>query len=123
MSFAQAVIDRTKRGVLALSELCPTPQSPMQTGQVIPVHVGLVQTDVMVFDKQGRFVPGLKMDQFELRIDGKAQPLSFFEMVAAGSSFDEAIWAKAVGKAAPSGETEVTKGINPGRVLLCSGES
>jgi len=37
----------------------------------------------MVFDKEGHFVPDLKMDQFELQVDGKYQPISFFEMVSA----------------------------------------
>lgn len=95
----------------------PPAQNPPQTG-AIRVKVGLVQTDVMVFDKQGRFVPDLKMNQFELRVDGKTQPVSFFEMVSAGSPYDEAIWAKASGTAAPAAETYVTKGVNPGRVLL-----
>jgi VWFA-related protein len=69
-----------------------------QADNTIRVHVGLVQTDVMVFDRQGHFVPDLKMDQFELRVDGKVQPIQFFEMVSAGSDHDREIWAKAEGK-------------------------
>lgn len=44
----------------------------------------------MVFDKQGRFVDGLKREQFELVIDGKPQPIAFFEQVRAGSAQEEA---------------------------------
>jgi VWFA-related protein len=40
-------------------------------------------------DKRGRFVDGLKAEQFELRVDAKRQPLIFFEQVAAGSSAEE----------------------------------
>jgi VWFA-related protein len=44
----------------------------------------------MVFDKQGRFVEGLRPEQFELTLDGKAQSISFFERVTAGSSTEAA---------------------------------
>jgi len=66
----------------------PAGQNPPQAG-TIRVKVGLVQTDIMVFDKQGHFVPDLKMEQFEFRVDGKVQPLPFLEMVSAGSPHDE----------------------------------
>src|SRR6185295_15258904 len=45
--------------------------------------------DVTVVDKQGRFVEGLQPEQFELRVDGKPQPIAFFERVTAGSSVEE----------------------------------
>jgi VWFA-related protein len=95
----------------------PAGQNPPQTG-TIRVSVGLVQTDVMVFDKQGHFIPSLKMDQFELRVDGKVQPIEFFEMVSAGSRHDEEIWAKADNKPVPATEQPITKSANPGRTLL-----
>jgi hypothetical protein len=41
------------------------PQQPDQA-DVIRVNTELVQTDLMVFDKQGRFVDGLKPEQFSL---------------------------------------------------------
>jgi len=53
---------------------------------VIRVNTELVQTDVMVFDKQGHFVDGLKAEQFALKIDNKPQTVSFFERVTAGKS-------------------------------------
>ncbi|MBV9209908.1 MAG: VWA domain-containing protein [Acidobacteria bacterium] len=56
-----------------------------QADEVVRVNTDLVQTNVMVFDKQGRFVDGLKREQFEVVVDGKAQPVSFFEQVKAGS--------------------------------------
>ena len=65
--------------------------------EVLRVYTELVQTDVMVFDKQGRFVPGLKREDFELRIDGKLKPIEFFEKVTAGSINEESQLAKARG--------------------------
>ncbi|MFY9622017.1 MAG: VWA domain-containing protein [Pyrinomonadaceae bacterium] len=56
-------------------------QSPAQD-DIIRVNTELVQTDVTVFDKKGRFVDGLTASDFELVIDGKPQDISFFERVA-----------------------------------------
>ena len=62
----------------------PTP-SPKPPDDVVRVYTELVQTDVMVFDKQGKFVNGLTADNFELRIDGKPRPIQAFEQITAGS--------------------------------------
>jgi VWFA-related protein len=70
-------------------------QTPPQTKptepseDVIRVETNLVQTDVTVVDKKGRVVTGLKPNQFELRVDSKAQTLSFVEEVVTGSLAEE----------------------------------
>ena len=51
---------------------------------VIKFDTSLVQTDVSVFDKNGRFVDGLKPEQFVLKIDKTQREISFFERVTAG---------------------------------------
>ncbi|HVF43131.1 MAG TPA: VWA domain-containing protein [Pyrinomonadaceae bacterium] len=56
---------------------------------VIRITSELVQTDVAVFDKRGRFVEDLKPEQFELQVDGRVQPVIFFERVTAGSRSEE----------------------------------
>src|SRR6266568_8600618 len=79
-------------GTLALAISICAQTKPSQTREqadVIRVNTELVQTDVMVFDKKGRFVDGLKADQFALKIDGKPQPVSFFERVTSGSQPDQ----------------------------------
>jgi VWFA-related protein len=67
------------------------------------VNTSLVQTDVMVFDKQGKFIDNLKREQFVLKIDGKTRDISFFELVKAGSANEEAQLAAARGVASKSG--------------------
>jgi VWFA-related protein len=63
-----------------------TQQPPRKSpDEVVRVYTELVQTDVMVFDKQGRFVDGLTKENFELRIDGKPRPIEAFEKITAGS--------------------------------------
>jgi VWFA-related protein len=62
----------------------PTP--PQSQEDVVRVYTELVQTDVMVFDKQGKFVNGLNKDDFELRIDGKPRAIQAFEQITAGSN-------------------------------------
>lgn len=56
---------------------------------VVRTKTELVQTDVTVVDKRGRFVEGLSAEDFELRVDSKLQLLSFFEQVKAGSVDEE----------------------------------
>lgn len=68
----------------------PQPAKPGQDDDVIRVSTTLVQTDVMVFDKQGKFVEGLKPEQFELKVNGKPVPISFFELVTTGSAQEKA---------------------------------
>jgi VWFA-related protein len=63
----------------------PEQQQQAQGEEVVRVNTELVQTDVMVFDKKGHFVDGLKPEQFVLRIDNKPQTISFFERVASGA--------------------------------------
>src|ERR1051325_8587116 len=61
-------------------------QSP---DDVVRTKTELVQTDVTVVDKRGRFVEGLNAEDFELHVDSRLQPLSFFEQVRAGSGDEE----------------------------------
>ena len=82
------------------------PAQREQDEDVVRINTELVQTDVMVFDKSGRFVDGLKPEQFELRVDGKAQAVSFFERVAAGSANEEAQLAASRGINRPSSASE-----------------
>ncbi len=64
---------------------------------MVSVSSRLVQTDVMVFDRDGKFVDGLKPEQFELKVDGRAQSVLFFERVEAGTVNEDAQLAAARG--------------------------
>jgi VWFA-related protein len=61
-------------------------RKPDAQDEVLRVDTQLVQTDVMVFDKNGKFVDNLGREQFELRVDGKPVPVSFFERVTTGNA-------------------------------------
>ncbi|HEV7798714.1 MAG TPA: VWA domain-containing protein, partial [Pyrinomonadaceae bacterium] len=78
----------------------PTAAPSQDQSEVLRVYTELVQTDVMVFDKQGHFVNGLKSSDFELRIDGKPKPIEFFEKITAGSVNEESQLAAARGSGA-----------------------
>jgi len=62
-----------------------TTPPPKTRDDVVRVYTELVQTDVMVFDKQGRFADGLTKENFELRVDGKLREIQGFEKISAGS--------------------------------------
>jgi len=64
---------------------------------VIRTNTELVQTEVMVLDRQGHFVDGLRPEQFELTLNGTKQSVSFFEKVATGSQTEAAQLAVARG--------------------------
>ncbi len=92
-----------------------------QDEDVLRVKTELVQTDLMVFDKQGRFVEGLSPEQFELTLDGKPHAVSFFEHVAAGSSAEAAQVARAGGgpaKTAGPNATPPPTATGAGRVVF-----
>jgi VWFA-related protein len=65
------------------------PSPDAQAEDVLRINTELVQTGVTVLDKQGRFVDGLKPEQFELRVDGKPVQLLFFDRVAAWTAREE----------------------------------
>lgn len=69
----------------------PGQTTPQDQPEVLRVFTELVQTDVMVFDKGGKFVKGLTRENFELKIDGKPKPIEFFETVTAGSINEESL--------------------------------
>jgi len=64
------------------------PSKPEPSDDIIRVSTELVQTDVMVFDKKGHFVDGLRPEQFKLSLDGLPHPVSIFERVTSGSPLE-----------------------------------
>lgn len=89
-------------------------QPPDQDNDVIRVNTELVQTDVMVFDKKGRFADGLTLEQFALKIDNKPQPISFLERASSGAPGElkkTNTGPSSTGSAAPgSGSATLTQG-------------
>ncbi|MGD0307719.1 MAG: VWA domain-containing protein [Acidobacteriota bacterium] len=67
------------------SQTNPPDQTAGKSAGTIRIQVGLVQTDLTVSDNKGRFVEGLKQDQFEMLVDGKLQPIAFLELVTTGT--------------------------------------
>lgn len=100
----------------AHAQQTPPPTPPQQTDDVIKISTDLIQTDVTVFDKQGRFVDNLRREQFELLVDGKPQPITFFEKVKAGSTSEETQLAAARGKTISQGET--VRPMDRGRTIF-----
>ncbi len=94
-----------------------SPQSGKAAG-TIRINVALIQTDVMVFDKQDRFVDNLAQDQFELLVDGKPQPISFFERVHTGGPIPAPAAEKPEGTEAAPVDSAAGSGPEAGRTLL-----
>jgi VWFA-related protein len=103
--------------IVPLAAAQTKPATPEQD-DVIRVDTTLVQTDVMVFDKKGHFVDGLKPDQFALKIDNKPQPIAFFERVASGSLRESRVTAGTSNPNRAGEPAPTTAGTAPGRVVI-----
>ncbi|MDT5063119.1 MAG: hypothetical protein QOH63_3578 [Acidobacteriota bacterium] len=97
-----------------------TEQKTEQTDDdVLRISTELVQTDVVVLDKQGKFVDGLKPEQFELKVDGKPQPITFFERVTTGSNNEESQLLAARGNTPPlTRNAASTSPLKRGRTVI-----
>src|SRR5207245_1652354 len=67
-----------------------TPQSQQKPPDIAPediirITTSLVQTDVVVTDKNDKIIPDLKLENFELYDNGKKQEVKFMEFVSVDS--------------------------------------
>src|SRR5882672_7458334 len=82
---------RTIAILLVLASFAPlaltqTPQKPEPVpDDIIRVTTQLVQTDVVVTDKNDQILTDLKLEDFELYDQGKKQEIKFMEFVGVGS--------------------------------------
>lgn len=98
----------------------PTPvPKPVEEEDVVRISTELVQTDVTVFDKDGKFVSGLKPEEFELSVEGKPQPIALFESIVTGGRREESVLRSAGGKKTTSQPAPADSGESiPGRTIL-----
>lgn len=107
MSFSNFARRRLCIAILSITAiagivLAQDPQRPADQPEVIRISTELVQTGVVVLDKQGKFVDGLKPEQFLLKVDGKPVTPSFFEQVTAGTTRERNLEAAAARGVVPS---------------------
>ena len=96
----------------------PTPPTQKQDVEVLRVNTDLVQSPVMIFDKQGHFVDGLQREQFELLVDGHPQAITFFDRVTAGTPAEALKFENARKAAGAPTVGPPTKGSVYGRTLI-----
>ena len=80
----------------------------------VRITTELVQTSVVVLDKQGRFVDGLKPEEFLVKVDGRPVTPSFFEHIVAGTVREE----KLERSAAKAAATAPTGAAYRGRTII-----
>ncbi len=64
----------------------PAPAQDQGPEDVIRISTALVQTDLVVTDKDGNVIPDLRIDEFKVYEKGKQQELKFMEFVSTDSS-------------------------------------
>ena len=57
------------------------PPAPQQPPLTFRAEINYVEVDARVLDQQGKFIPGLKPEEFEVFEDGKPQKVSAFSLV------------------------------------------
>jgi VWFA-related protein len=105
--------------LLLLSFVITTPlgQQPQPSqDEVIRITTDLVQTGVVVIDKQGKFVDGLKPEDFVLKVDGRQVTPSFFDRVTSGTVREEKLEGSVAKGAAPPPPT--TGATYRGRTII-----
>jgi VWFA-related protein len=90
--FCLAALLKGMAGVPSVVKAQQQPPNPQD--DVLRVNTELVQTAITVVDKNGKFVEGLDRGQFELTVDGKPRPISFFERITAGSPREQQLTAR-----------------------------
>jgi VWFA-related protein len=93
-----------------------TPTPSPQADDVLRINTELVQTDVMVFDRRGHFVDGLRPEQFVLTLNGQAKNVSIFERVTSGSSSEAAQVNSSRSISAPAANQSIAN--RPGRLIF-----
>src|SRR6185369_10925624 len=102
--------------VVASAQAQTKPAPSPEQDDVIRVNTELVQTDVMVFDKKGQFVDGLKAEEFALKVDNKPQTISFFDRVTSGKVSGAPNTAG--GAVTNSGNTSNPNATKRGRIII-----
>jgi hypothetical protein len=90
-----------------------------QSDDVLRINTDLVQTAVTVVDKDGRFVDGVDRSKFELTVDGKPRPISFFERVTAGSAREEQLATRADPGATATNAPPTVSPTAPAAATIC----
>ena len=90
---------------------------PKEQDDVIRISTELIQTEVMVFDRNGHAIHDLKPDQFELTFNGSPRALSFFDRIVSGSGEEGAQIAAARGQSPDSVSSPITA-TQRGRLLF-----
>src|SRR6185369_14412401 len=117
--FQRTLIGITCALVAAAAQAQTKPSPSPEQDDVVRVNTELVQTDVMVFDKKGHFVDGLKAEQFALKVDNKAQTISFFDRVTSGKASAGRSGASASGANSPNpGNTPTATSTIQGRTVI-----
>lgn len=92
-------------------------QQQQPSDEVIRITTELVQTGVVVLDKQGQFVDGLRPDQFVLKVDGQPVTPTFFERVIAGTAREEQLEKSVAQGSLPAASNETPRSYR-GRSII-----
>src|ERR1700736_305397 len=88
-------------------------QPPAQTPPAFRGGTDAVEVDVVVHDRTGRVVTDLKPEEFEVRDEGKSQPIDLFYLVQGGTSTSQAVGAEGARPQGAAGGASPTTAAPP----------
>lgn len=94
----------------------PSTQSPSSNQDTVRINTQLVQVDAVVTDKKSRHVEDLTQEDFELTVDGKKQPITYFKHINLPNLVKRDLAAKKKSDAKPAPESMPTRQIEPSEI-------
>ena len=95
--------------------------APPPAQDVVRTDIELVQTDITVFDRHGKFVGSVSPEHFTLSVDGRKRPVSLISRITSGSQTEaeqlNALQASAETKTSPGSKSR-TPLSRPGRLIF-----
>lgn len=82
------------------------PETPLEVGATASAEVRMILTDVVVVDRDGRTVPGLTAEDFDVVVGGRPTPVDTVDLDCPGGAVEDVASVRRAGRREPIGSGE-----------------